>query len=104
MGQEIALSGKTGSQGRHYGKKGYPHLHMNIYSGDSSFFTIKGHKLIPRNMKYVDPLAFFFGKDLDSNTITNMPAAEKSFTLPYMDSSGKIIPPGTKIVWPFVCN
>ncbi|MBU0680323.1 MAG: M23 family metallopeptidase [Proteobacteria bacterium] len=104
MGQVIALSGKTGTAGKHYGKAGYPHLHMNVYSSDSSHFMIKGHKLIPDHMRYVDPLAFYLGKELDSNTLRLLTPEDKTFAVPFMDTSGNITPPDTKVVWPFLCT
>lgn len=104
MGQIIGLSGRTGTTGGHYGYKGYPHLHMNVYTGESDKFKIEGHKLKPKKMKYIDPLAFYFQKELDSNVIKNMPAEEKSFPIPFMDKNGKAIPSDTKVVWPFLCE
>lgn len=104
MGQVIGLSGKTGTTGGHYGSRGYPHLHMNIYAGDSDKFRIEGHKLKPQNMKFLDPLAFYFQKELDSNVIKDMPAEEKSFSIPFMDTEGKITPSDTKVIWPFLCE
>lgn len=105
MGQVIGLSGITGTTGGHYGESGYPHLHMNIYASDSNAFKIvKEHILKPENMTFLDPLAFYFQKELDSHAIQKMPAEEKAFPIPYMTPDGKLTPSQTKVIWPFLCG
>lgn len=104
MGEVIGLAGRTGTTGGHYGSRGYPHLHMNVYSGDSEFTVRDGHKLSPINMQFLDPLTFYYQKELDSNVLKDMPAEEKSFAIPYKTTGGKVVPEQTKVVWPFLCE
>ncbi len=106
MGQIIALSGRTGTVGGHYGSAGYPHLHLNIYASDSNKYkTKKGfHKLKVKGSKYLDPLALYFGKELDSHKILALPESEKTFPVPFKDTNGKITPDNTRFVWPVTCS
>ncbi len=104
MGQIIGLAGRTGTTGGHYGREGYPHLHMNVYSSKTNKYKVMGHKLIPENMQYHDPLALYFRKEIDSNLIRKMPDKEKSFHIPYKDNTGKVFPNGSKFIWPFICE
>ncbi len=106
MGQVIAVSGRTGTVGGHYGSKGYPHLHLNLYTSDSDRYrTREGrHMLKIKNSRYIDPLALYFDKGLNSHQILALPKAEKTFPVPYKDTDGKITPSSTKFVWPVQCS
>ncbi len=106
MGQVIAVSGRTGTVGGHYGSKGYPHLHFNVYTSDSDRYRTKegSHRLKIKNSTYIDPLAIYFGKELDSHRIRALPDSEKTFPVPYKDTNGKIVPDNAKFVWPVLCK
>ncbi len=106
MGQIIAKSGKTGTVGGHYGSTGYPHLHLNLYESNSDRYkTRRGtHKLKIKNSRYVDPLALYFSKELDSHRILALPITERTFPVPYKNINGKITPENTRFVWPVQCT
>lgn len=106
MGQIIGKAGKTGTTGGHFGTMGYPHLHMNAYISDSNKYRVKegDHKLKVKDSKYIDPLALFFGKELDSHKIKALPDDEKKFDVPFITNAGKIVPSDTKFVWPFIAE
>lgn len=103
MGEQIALSGLTGTIGGHYGEEGHAHLHLNVYRNTSGDYKIK-KMLIPTSGKWVDPLALYLGKDLDSQSIRSLPAKDKNVKIPYMTRDGKIKPAGIRFIWPFSCT
>ena len=92
MGQVIAHSGMTGTQGGHYGTSGYPHLHLTTRKSPDGEF--KGSLL-------VDPLVVYY--DAAKKT-ENASSGEKSVEIPYMTPDGKFYPEGTRVVWPVACD
>lgn len=48
-GQRVASSGKSGTLGRNYGSRGFPHLHFEILTGGSDNY---------RNAKRINPVRF----------------------------------------------
>ncbi len=106
MGQEIALSGKSGTVGGHYGVQGYPHLHMSVQMSDSNKFksAAVGAKIKIKGATHIDPLAMYYRRLLDSQVIEALPPEEKAFQVPYVDTDGYITPIGTRTVWPVSCK
>lgn len=103
MGQVIALSGKTGTVGGHYRVSGYPHLHMAVFKGTDQYFLGKGGA-VPVDGEFLDPLAVFFGAPLDNHRIAALPADRKRFPIPYKTTDGRVVPEGTRLIWPFMCD
>jgi murein DD-endopeptidase MepM/ murein hydrolase activator NlpD len=104
MGQKIALAGKTGTQGGHYGAQGFSHLHLTAFFSKLGEFKIR-RMLVPVEGQWLDPLALFKkSPPLDSPTLSGLPAAEKRVSIPYKTSDGRIVPAGSRVVWPFVCR
>jgi murein DD-endopeptidase MepM/ murein hydrolase activator NlpD len=104
MGEVIGPSGDTGTVGGHYGKHGYPHLHISVYMNETGTYRIENGRVIIDHPHYVDPVAFYFRRELDSNLIREMPASERKVTIPYETDRGSIVPPATKAVWPVYCK
>jgi hypothetical protein len=104
MGEVIGLSGNTGTVGGYYGKHGYPHLHMSTYMNESGAYSVRGGKVDIKNGHHVDPVAFFFRRELDSNLIRKLPAAERKVVIPYKTTGGVIVPGDAKAVWPVACK
>ena len=88
-GQVIGFVGKTG--------KGvtYPHLHLNVY----------GRALVrlgDRKLRYrYDFLQFLSG---DMTPIDPVKKRNQKVKVSYIDQFGKVHPPETKVIWPFICQ
>lgn len=104
MGQVIGPSGNTGTVGGYYGKHGYAHLHMSTYMNGSGAYSVDGGNVNIKNGHHVDPVAFFFRRELDSNAIRKLPASERKVVIPYKTSAGAIMPADAKAVWPVACK
>ncbi len=102
-GEVIALAGKTGTVGRHYGPAGHAHLHVTAFFGDSDRFVAR-RLFAPIGGQWMDPLALFRGPLLDSRALRDLPDHAKRVVIPYKGSDGRSYPATTKVVWPFVCK
>lgn len=102
-GQVIGVSGKTGTVGGHYGRSGYPHLHLSLYAGASAEYAVTLGGALPVDGKFVDPLALYAGRSADSHVLRRLPEAEKRVAIPYKTADGRLVPAGTRVVWPFLC-
>ena len=102
MGEVIALAGRTGTIGGHYGPAGHSHLHLTaFYNLDGEFRA--GRMLIPLDGYWMDPLAMYKGPPLDSGAIKDLPGQDKAVAIPFMDSQGRVSPEDTLLIWPFSC-
>jgi murein DD-endopeptidase MepM/ murein hydrolase activator NlpD len=102
-GQTIGLSGRTGTVGGHYGSRGYPHLHLSVYSNETGEYAIKGGRVSIKDGRHVDPLAVYFRRMLDSNAIRTLPATQRKVVIPYRTRDGAVVPYGSPVVWPVTC-
>ncbi|MEO5335501.1 MAG: M23 family metallopeptidase [Magnetospirillum sp. WYHS-4] len=102
-GQPIGACGRTGTVGGHYGAQGYAHLHLTVYLGPTAEYSTTGRSAIPVGGRFIDPLAIYFGKALDSDAVLAFPEAERIVVLPYRGPDGAPVPAGTRLVWPFAC-
>ncbi len=105
MGQKIAVTGTSGTSGRHYGGGGHSHLHLDLFvSPDDQYFS--GEVVFfPINGQVADPLALFRGELMDTASVRKLPADQKKVTIPYMMESGKIVNNGkARVVWPYACK
>ena len=107
-GEEIGLSGNSGTTGGHFGAKGYPHLHMNVFIGKSSDVRFKGGKIGPKqNLEYFDPLGLYVSRPvdvIDNHVLKKLPYDAKLVKIAVKNSSGKILPSGSRVVWPVICQ
>lgn len=102
MGEVVAVSGKTGTGGRHYGPAGHAHLHVTAFFGVSDQFVAR-RLFAPVDGQWMDPLALFRGPPLESAALRDLPDQAKRVAIPYKGSDGRLHPADTKVVWPFVC-
>lgn len=100
-GEPIAVSGKTGTQGGHYGPSGHPHLHLSALWSGRADYTVHA-VLVPADGHWMDPIALFRGPPVDSPSIAALPAAGKRVPVPYT-AGGALNPAGTRTVWPLAC-
>lgn len=104
MGQEIGHCGRTGTQGGHYGDAGYPHLHLGMTMGETADYLATGKSASPVNGRFVDPVAVFAGKGLDNHVLAALPETAKAVSVPFKAADGRLVPEGTRLVWPFACG
>lgn len=101
-GEMVALSGKTGTVGRHYGPGGHAHLHLTaFFSGESGYRA--GPPFVPAGGQWLDPLALFRAPLANSQALATLPAAEKTVPIAYMTADGEVVPPGARVIWPLAC-
>jgi hypothetical protein len=41
---------------------------------------------------------------VDSHSARDLPDAEKDVPIPYKTTDGRIVPAGTRLIWPFLCE
>lgn len=104
VGQIIGMSGKTGTTGGHYGVRGYPHLHLSLYAGATADHVVTLGGALPRDGRFVDPLALYLGTSLDSHVLRSWSQAQKRFVVPYKRVDGPLVPAEARVVWPFLCS
>ncbi len=95
VGQVIALSGKTGTSGGHYGAMGYPHLHLTTRKSENG--VIQGSQLI-------DPLMIYDEASSKYRESGYSPRRKRAITIPYVTTDGRIWPHDTLVVWPIACR
>ena len=103
MGERIALAGKTGTGGPHYGPEGHSHLHLTAWYSDNPGF-IKGKMFLPKDGFWMDPLALFRGMPVDTKSVRELPPGEKAVLIPYKTKEGRLVPENTSVVWPLECS
>lgn len=94
-GQIIAYSGATGTYGGHYGKNGYPHLHLSTMKSDSGKYMVKDNALVTKAQLF-DPLVLFQSAQKRKTGKTVM--------IPYLDANGNVHPEASRLVWPVSCG
>lgn len=107
MGQLLGYSGKTGTTGGHFGRSGYPHLHLSIYVAPTGAYKSQKIKVAPKDVRYFDPMALYLmaaHKVTDNHAVRALPAAAKKVRIPYKTSGGRIVPEGTRLIWPVLCG
>ncbi len=103
MGEVIAKAGLSGTTGGHFGPRGHSHLHVTAWYS-------KGHEYRSQRMfapvegYWMDPLALFRDPPFDSASLRDVSDAEKKTPIAYKTPDGRIVPEGSKVVWPFVCT
>ena len=102
MGEAIAISGRTGTEGGYYGPGGHPHLHLSAWFAPTDAYDAR-RTLFPKDGHWMDPLALFRGPPADSPSVVALPAEAKRVTIPYVVATGVAFPTDTKIVWPLAC-
>jgi murein DD-endopeptidase MepM/ murein hydrolase activator NlpD len=102
-GDAIAQAGLSGTTGGHYGPLGHSHLHVSAW-----FSPVPGYRnrrfFIPDEGQWMDPLALFRGPPVESRQILAQPDGMKRVALPYKTMDGRMVPEGSRTVWPLLCK
>jgi murein DD-endopeptidase MepM/ murein hydrolase activator NlpD len=107
VGQVVALSGKTGTTGGHYGAAGYPHLHLSLAIGPSDEYQrvgAFGSMVKARGAQLADPLMLYLPEVEDVASVASLPDDRKRVRIPVVGGDGAIDPAGSKVVWPVRCR
>lgn len=104
-GQPIALSGKTGTVGGHYGTDGYPHLHLTVraISPDAVRIVELEEFRILRDTMIIDPLTIYVPRLSSPDDAASLPTDKKRLVVPYVNAQGQITPDRAPLVWPVAC-
>lgn len=101
MGEPLGPTGRTGVPGR----RREEHLHLGTFFSKSEKYVALEHRFIPVEGHYMDPVALMRRQmPLDSHSMKALPEAEKRVQIPYKLTTGEIVPPDTKIIWPYACT
>lgn len=106
-GQRVALSGATGTAGKHYGMAGYPHLHLTTYYGPSGDYEVRGQHgsmVGAREAQLDDPLILYLRDISGLAEVRALPEARRTVQPAIVLDSGEILPPGGRTVWPVACK
>lgn len=107
LGQVVAMSGNTGTTGGHYGPSGYYHLHLTTLAGPSGEYEILGmynSKVKGTDSHFVDPLIAYKADLKDPEEVYKFEAAQKKIPVAVIGKDGKVVPTGSKVVWPVPCE
>ena len=103
-GDVVGLSGKTGTQGKHYGATGYPHLHLTTFGGPSGTFELRDSSVQSPGAKIFDPVALYVPELRDVDDVERLSKDQKHVAIPYVTEDGSLHPAGTRVVWPIACK
>jgi murein DD-endopeptidase MepM/ murein hydrolase activator NlpD len=103
QGQPVARVGLSGTTGGHYGPLGHSHLHLSAWRSPSGDYQNR-LAFVPVGGHWVDPLALFRDWPLESERLAALPAEQKRVPLPCAGPDGRILPEGSRLVWPLACG
>lgn len=100
-GNYLGPNGKSGVPG----KRRQPHLHLTVsYSEKPEYARTRG-LMIPSHGRFVDPVALFRGgMPLDTHAMRVLPESDRRVIIAHKLTTGEIVPPNAKIIWPFACR
>ena len=107
MGQVVGLSGKIGTTVGHIGSEGYPHLRLSVYVSKLGDYKSEKVKVSPNGVRYFDPMAQYLmwnAKIYDNHAVRDLPPDQKKPVIPYKTIDGRIVPAGTRLIWPVMCK
>ena len=108
IGQKIKVGevlGPNGNSGKKGNKVRRPALHFaSFYSKSPNWSFFKGGFLV-KDGYWMYPISFYRNEEpFDNKSVKKLKSKEKNPSIGYKTKSGKILPEGTKKVWPFAYN
>jgi len=107
LGQVIALAGKTGTTGGHYGATGYPHLHLSTFYGPSKEYTVKGmYSSMVHGQGAIpdDPLILYLRGVNGPAQVRGLSEDRRKVDIAVVGEDGAVYPAGSTLVWPVRCE
>lgn len=107
LGQVVALSGMTGTVGRAFGPKGYPHLHISLFDLSQSgiqWASVSRPNVRPKDGVLSDPMLLFLPPTADVQKETRSPEVAKNVPVAAMRQNGQVTPPNSQVIWPVACH
>jgi murein DD-endopeptidase MepM/ murein hydrolase activator NlpD len=101
-GAVIAKAGVTGTTGGYYGAAGHSHLHLSAWYSEGNEYKSR-RMFVPVGGYWMDPLALFRGPPFESAVLRNLPDEQKRTVIAYKTEDGRVVPEGSRVVWPFAC-
>lgn len=103
-GQVIALSGRTGTTGGHFGAAGYPHLHLTTIASPSAQFETQGSRVVAASARFFDPVAIYAPGWSAPSDIANAASKRGAVRVAHAAPDGALSPPNARLVWPVACR
>ena len=104
VAQVVAISGRTGTAGPHYGPAGYPHLHLTTVASPGDKYERRGSRIVAESARMFDPVAMYFRGLNNLDEIDRLPEDRKPVPVPYVAANGSVQPSGSPVVWPVGCK
>ena len=76
---------------------------MTAYWSDSEEFTFN-KTLIPKQGQWLDPIALFSNKTVDSQQTVDLSSEGKRIRIIFKSTDGAVHPADSKIIWPYACT
>lgn len=101
MGEYLGPNGRSGVPGA----RREPHLHLTAYISESPRYAVVNDTVVPEGGRFVDPVALFRGQmPMDTALMRVLPTEQKVTPIAHRYKGGEIVPPGAKLIWPFLCK
>lgn len=102
MGDEIGKTANTGKMGRRIRRDA---LHFAVLYSRHPEWSNDGRVVTPKDGYFMDPNAFYRPMPpYDSKTLARLPDDQRAVPVPHMKKDGSLSPPGSRRIWPYVCN
>ncbi len=102
MGDEIGKTANTGKMGRRIRRDA---LHFAVLYSRHPEWSNDGRVVTPKDGYFMDPNAFYrLMPPHDSQSLARLPDDRKAVPVPHMKKDGSLSPPGSRRIWPYVCN
>jgi murein DD-endopeptidase MepM/ murein hydrolase activator NlpD len=102
MGQVVAYSGVTG---RALMPWLLPNVHFETFISPDDEVGQGGDRIFfPKNGRWVDPLALYYGFKIDSEAIAAVQDNLKTVKIPFASTNGRVIPAHARLIWPLACE
>lgn len=106
MGEIIGPTGNSGIAARGGGQSlaRRPAIHLAMWYGETPHYSESDNVIIPVDGYWLDPFAFYRQKPpFFSPEVKALPDNEKDVDIPVMFDDGSLLPPDTKMIWPYTC-
>lgn len=106
QGQLIGINGNSGARRKPGAKNPRRHaLHYVAFISDSPVYAINNNFLIPKNGRWVDPLALYRPeREFDSKRLSGLDSKNKQVTVRVSLQDGSVHPSSGPFIWPMVCQ